>query len=83
MMMAINIQHPSINELYDFASVIHDRNHEGPMKAKDKDVKLQFIHYSLVCHLILYQNRAYWDPELRIRTNDAYIGLSWPVKRWN
>lgn len=82
MVMSINIQHPSINELYDFASAIHERIHEGLVRAENKDTKLEFFHYSLVCHLILYQNRAYWGLELRIKTNDPYTGLPWPVQRW-
>lgn len=63
MMLAINIQHPSINELYDFSTVIQDTIHEGLKRVEMKDEKLDFKHYSFLCHLIIFQNRFYWDVE--------------------
>lgn len=60
MMMAINIKHSSINELYDFASAIH----EGLVRAENKDEKLEFLHYSLVCHLILYEKQSILGPRV-------------------
>lgn len=82
MMLVKSIQHHSINELYDFATIIQDKFHEGLINAKNEIERLEFKNYSLLCHLIFYQNMAYWGNEIRIRVNDPYTCFEWLVQRW-
>lgn len=48
MMITMKIQHSDTNELYDFATIIQEKMHEGLIKAKNPKKGLNFKHYSLL-----------------------------------
>lgn len=54
MMLAVSIQHPLTNELFDFANIFQTKLYESLMKEKDERAAMNFKHYYLACHLILY-----------------------------
>lgn len=56
MRMAIIIQHFESNVEFNFATIIEEKIHKGLLHVKEAKVPIAFKKYSLLCHLILYQN---------------------------
>lgn len=56
MRMAMIIQHSESNVEFKFASIIKEQIHEGLLQVKEDKAPITFRKYSLLCHLILYQN---------------------------
>lgn len=54
MILAVFIQHPTTNVLFDFATILQTKLCESLVKAKDEKIAWNFKYYSLVCHLLLY-----------------------------
>lgn len=64
MMMVSKIQHSKTNELYGFSTLLQEMLHESLIEAKNKKEDLKFKHYSLIFHLIPFQNKKVWDETL-------------------
>lgn len=78
----MKIQHLETTELYDFVSYLEDKLHDGLLEASDQKENLKFKHYSLICHMIIFQNRMDWDDALQINKFDPRRKERWLVQRW-
>lgn len=79
MMIAMRIQHLEVNIKFDLSTKIMLDIHHGVMKVRENCKEVGFRHYSLLCHLILYQNRFYWDKRLKLQMLDEQ-GKRLPVQ---
>lgn len=70
MMMAIRVHNLEVNIEFDFTFEIEKRIHEQLIKLKEGRSPVNFRHYSINCHLILYQNRNKWSQRLNLRMLD-------------
>lgn len=77
MMIVMMIQHPCSNELYDFSTYIQGKLHEGLLKVRKNQIVVEFNHYSLLGHLILFQNKVEWVPILKINMFDPNEANRW------
>lgn len=81
MVMAMKIWHLETSDLYDFVSYLEDDLYEDLLWAKNLKENLKLKNYSLICYMILFQNRTYWDDALQIKKFDPRIKERWLVQR--
>ena len=80
-LMACDIQDPFHHKEYDYVAFIIDSMHRQICDAKKGEMKdFKFHHYSLMMHLILYNNIGYVSGDLIDQTSDEFGEL--PMQLW-
>jgi len=81
--MAANIQHPSQNVQFNFASYLAKHIHQGLVNIKENKEPIRFRWFSLLCHMFLFYGRKemVWHPKLRVNHDDNR-GNMLPVQGW-
>lgn len=74
------IQHLESNVEFYFASVVEEQIHEGLLQVKEAKAPTSFKKYSLLCHLILYQNETKSTRRMKLCTQEN--GFRLLVQNW-
>ena len=67
MFMGAQIQHPNFSVVYDYASFLAERMHEGLLNLFVGDTNVPFFWYSLLMHMFLYENVSFFSEKIELR----------------
>ena len=67
MFMGAQIQHPNFFVVYDYASFLAERIHEGLLNLYVGDTGTPFFWYSLLMHMFLYKNVDFFLEKMELR----------------
>ena len=81
MFMGAQIQHPNFSVVYDYASFLAERMHEGLLNLFVGDTSVPFFWYSLLMHMFLYENVGFFSEKMELR--QEVNGERLPVQAWS
>ena len=81
LMIILDIQNPLVNTDYDYIQYVIDRIHHGLMSVKESKSPIEFMHYSLLMHLIMFFNINSFDLNM-LKPSFTFKDQHNPVQLW-